>query len=173
MSQLAGRKLPQASPGNTDFTFATVENSDHLGNGALHTMVTGNGNKTHMIVDGDIIYMGEAYPGTADGSAGWRITKQEDLSAGAGTDIEVTHAYLPAAVYRGSFATLAALKTAIAIGDPGNSAFVVANGHTYYWDYVTTNDWADTGSADAIPSGPAKYSGFDHIFTDYADLLYA
>jgi hypothetical protein len=150
-----------------------VESSDGNGNAALHTMIFGSGNKSHQIVDGDIIYVGEAAPGTDESAPGWRVTKQEDLSAGAGTDVVVTHAYLPPSVYRGSFPDLAALQAAIPAGDPGNSAFVEDVGHTFYWDYIVTGDWADTGSAARIPTAPAKYSGFDHVFNNYADLLYA
>lgn len=174
MSQIVGRKLPQARIFSENFTPVSAECSDHLGNAAMHTMVFGNGNKSHMIVDGDIVYFGEAYPGTDEDATGWRITKQEDLSAGAGTDMVTKHAYVPASVYRGSYATLAALQAAIAVGTPGNTAFVEDLDHTFFWDYqALIPAWTDTGSATIIAEGPAVYSGFNHIFNDYATLLYA
>ena len=120
MSQLVGRKLPQSQIPSEDFIPVSAENTDHYGNAALYAMIFGSGNKSHQIVAGNIVYVGEAAPGSLETEAKWRVTKQEDLSAGAGTNIVVTHAYVPA--------------------------------------------------AGAVP---AKYSGFDHIFNNYATLTYA
>ena len=122
MSQIVGRKLPQASIPAENFTAVAVEKTDHLGNAAMQTMIFGSGNRSRQITVGNTTYIGEAAPGSLYTEPKWRITRLVINVPGPGidADIETTHAYVPA--------------------------------------------------AGAVP---ARYSGFEHIFNNYATLVYA
>ena len=178
MSQLAGRKLPQAQVGNTDISFVSAEQSDGNGNAALHAMILGGSNRSHSFTvnDGPVVisYNGEAAAGTDETQCGWRITKTTDV-LGDGTEVVTSHAYLPARADLGQFADLAAIQAAYPAALPGNTATALDTRIVYVFDYIVTHDWQAVGSSPSgypilMPPDVAKYGGFDHCFIDLVNL---
>lgn len=172
MAQIVGRKLPQAGIVNQNYSQISAEATDANGNIGLHTMIFGNPLGGAVYTVGDYLYAGDCgTPGAAEGDACWRVTRQY-TDPGTG-DIKITHAYVPANVYKGSFANEAAIIAAHAVGEPGWNAYNEDTSTYWVWDpFAGPAAWVDTASAVAIVDSEALYAGFDHIMTSYATLNY-
>ena len=168
MSQIAGRRLPQAGAANQNFNFVAVANIDGQNNAGLATIAYGP-NNTSYIDDTDaaalkIWYYLDKAPDADPSKTVWRVCRATVVSPGVS---KYEWAYIPANVYKGSYADAAAINTAYAVGTPGWNAYNEDTATYWVWDpFAGPAAWVDTSSAVKTADSLGLFGGYDHAAAD-------